>query len=98
MGSGRTNAGADAERVAHPETSRAVRVWPHQVHGTADTLYKRYLLFDNVVDPAAIGPRERYEVVARSVRGGLSQHWLRTENTYERLNPKHAFTTSSWSV
>ena len=38
-----------------------------------------------------MGPRERYEAVARSVRDVLSQRWLRTEQTYERENPKRVY-------
>ena len=48
-------------------------------------------MFDNVVDAAAVGPRERYEAVARSVRDILSQRWLRTEQTYEHENPKRVY-------
>ena len=48
-------------------------------------------MFDNVVDAAAVGPRERYEAAARSVRDVLSQRWLRTEQTYERENPKRVY-------
>src|SRR5687768_6501769 len=61
---------------------------PIQFTGTGDALYERHLMFDNVVDGAALGPRERYEAAARSVRDVLSQRWLRTEQTYERKNPK----------
>ena len=64
---------------------------PIQFTGTGDALYERHLMFDNVVDPAAVGPRERYEAVARSVRDVLSQRWLRTEQTYERENPKRVY-------
>src|SRR5262249_30441731 len=39
--------------------------------GTADALYERHLMFDGVVDPSAVGPRERYEAAARSVRDVL---------------------------
>ena len=59
--------------------------------GPDDALYERHLLFDNVVDPAAGRPRERFEAVARSVRDVLSQRWLRTESTYERENPKRVY-------
>ena len=41
--------------------------------------------------PAAVGPRERFEAVARSVRDVLSQRWVRTEETYERENPKRVY-------
>ncbi|HEV3061294.1 MAG TPA: glycogen/starch/alpha-glucan phosphorylase [Vicinamibacterales bacterium] len=59
--------------------------------GGADALYDRHLLFDNVADPAAAGRRQRYEAFARSVRDILSQRWVRTEETYERENPKRIY-------
>jgi starch phosphorylase len=64
---------------------------PIQFTGTEDALYERHLMFDHVVDGAAVGARERYEAVARSVRDVLSQRWLRTEQTYERANPKRVY-------
>ena len=64
---------------------------PIQFTGTGDALYERHLMFDNVLDPVAVGPRERYEAIARSVRDVLSQRWLRTEHTYERENPKRVY-------
>lgn len=48
-------------------------------------------MFDNVVDLTATGSRERYEAIARSVRDVLSQRWLRTDQTYERQNPKRIY-------
>ena len=64
---------------------------PVALTGRADALYERHLFFDNVADPAAAGPRERYEALARSVRDVLSQRWVRTEQTYERVNPKRVY-------
>jgi starch phosphorylase len=64
---------------------------PVELTGTADALYERHLLFDNVADPAGAGPRERYEAFARSVRDILSQRWVRTEQTYESVNPKYVY-------
>jgi starch phosphorylase len=64
---------------------------PVELTGTADALYERHLFFDNVADPAAAGPRQRYEALARSVRDILSQRWVRTEQTYERVNPKRVY-------
>src|ERR1041384_3613153 len=64
---------------------------PVELTGTADALYERHLLFDNVIDPATSEARERYEAFARSVRDILSQRWVRTEQTYERANPKRAY-------
>jgi starch phosphorylase len=59
--------------------------------GTANALYERHLLFDNVVNLTSTGPRERFEALARSVRDILSQRWVRTEETYERENPKRIY-------
>jgi starch phosphorylase len=64
---------------------------PVEFTGTDNALYERHLLFDNVVDLASAGPRERYEAFARSVRDILSQRWVHTENTYERVNPKRVY-------
>jgi len=64
---------------------------PVELTGSADGLYDRHLLFDNVTDPAAADARQRYEALARSVRDVLSQRWVRTEQTYERANPKHIY-------
>src|SRR5882672_6949919 len=53
--------------------------------------YERHLIFDNVIDPAAAGPRERFEAFARSVRDVLSQRWIDTDNAYARANPKRVY-------
>jgi starch phosphorylase len=62
-----------------------------QFTGADTALYERHLLFDNVVDPKTVGPRERFEAFARSTRDLLSQRWLLTENTYHRENPKRVY-------
>src|ERR1700726_1768858 len=59
--------------------------------GTENALYERHLVFDNVVDLAAAGPRERFEALARSMRDILSQRWIKTEDTYARENPKRVY-------
>ncbi|MGE0824355.1 MAG: glycogen/starch/alpha-glucan phosphorylase [Candidatus Binatia bacterium] len=64
---------------------------PVQFTGTDEALYERHLLFDNVIDLASVGNRERFEAVARSVRDLLSQRWILTEKTYERENPKRVY-------
>ncbi len=64
---------------------------PVELTGSPDALYERHLFFDNVIDPATAGARERYEAFARSVRDVLSQRWVRTEQTYERANPKRIY-------
>jgi starch phosphorylase len=64
---------------------------PIQFTGTHDALYERHLFFDNILDPAEVGAHERFEAVARSVRDVLSQRWVRTEQTYQRKNPKRVY-------
>src|SRR6478752_5271090 len=64
---------------------------PVQLTGTSDALYERHLVFDNVMDAATIGARERFEAIARSVRDVLSQRWIRTGETYDRKDPKRVY-------
>jgi starch phosphorylase len=61
---------------------------PVKFNGTEDALFERHLLFDNVLNEAATGPRQRFEAFAHSVRDILSQRWVLTEETYDRENPK----------
>jgi glycogen phosphorylase len=64
---------------------------PIRFSGHQDALYDRHLLFDDVIAPAAAGPRERFEAAARSVRDVLSQRWVLTEGTYDQKNPKRIY-------
>jgi starch phosphorylase len=64
---------------------------PIQFTGTTDALYQQHLMFDNVSDPAELGPRQQYEALARSLRDILAQRWRRTEHTYDRENPKRVY-------
>jgi glycogen phosphorylase len=76
------------------DTSKLIQQYgcgPVQFTGTDNALYERHLIFDNVVELMAAGPRERFEAFARSVRDVLSQRWLHTEKTYERANPKRVY-------
>lgn len=50
-----------------------------------------HLAFDNIVDPAAIDARERFEAFARATRDFLSQRWLKTGDAYARQNPKYVY-------
>ena len=78
-----------------PDTMAALRrqygCGPVELAGAADALYERHLFFDGVIDPAAAGARDRYEALARSLRDVLSQRWVRTEQTYDHLNPKRVY-------
>jgi len=64
---------------------------PIHFSGADDALYERHLLFDDIVAPAAAGPREQFEAAARSARDILSQRWVRTESTYDREDPKRVY-------
>jgi starch phosphorylase len=64
---------------------------PVKFVGTEDALFERHLAFDHVIDPAAAEARDRYEALARAVRDVLAQRWVRTEQTYERENPKRVY-------
>ena len=92
MTSDRTPAGARTRAV--PGMDKLLEQYgcgPIRFTGTHDALYERHLFFDTVMDPAAVGPRERYEAVAHAVRDILSQRWVRTEKTYESQNPKRIY-------
>jgi starch phosphorylase len=91
--SGDTTTAAPATAV-DPEIRKLLDQYgcgPIQFTGTGDALYERHLMFDNVVDAQALGPRERFEAAAHAVRDILSQRWLRTEDTYDRENPKRVY-------
>src|SRR5882724_7884749 len=64
---------------------------PVHLFGTQNGLYERHLLFDNIIERTAADSRDRFEAFARSVRDILSQRWVSTESTYERLNPKRIY-------
>jgi starch phosphorylase len=64
---------------------------PVELTGSANALYERHLIFDDVIKPAAAEPREQFEAFARSVRDILSQRWVLTEDAYERENPKRIY-------
>jgi len=77
-----------------PETAELLDKYgcgPIKFTGSGDALYERHLMFDSGVDPGEVGPRERYEAIAHSVRDILSQRWHRTGHTYDRENPKRVY-------
>src|SRR5580693_9000485 len=83
-----------ATAAGHDESAKLREKYdcgPVQLSGTEHALYERHLFFDHVIKPTAVGPRERFEAFARSVRDILSQRWVLTEDTYERENPKRIY-------
>jgi starch phosphorylase len=77
--------------VPAPDLVEQYGCGPAALTGADHALYERHLLFDDVIDPATAGPRQRFEAFARSVRDILSQRWVRTERTYARENPKRIY-------
>src|SRR5690349_433966 len=67
---------------------------PVKLTGTDDALYERRLVFDHVVGPEEAGPREQFEAVAAAIRDVLSQRWVRTQQEYDRANPKQVYYVS----
>jgi len=83
-----------ARAAGSKELSKVIEQYgcgPVQFTGTNDALYERHLIFDNVMDAEAIGERERFEALAHSVRDVLSQRWIRTEQIYDRTDPKRVY-------
>ncbi len=64
---------------------------PVQFSGNIDALFERHLRFDDIVDPAAAGARQKFEAAAHAVRDVLSQRWIETQQTYDRENPKRIY-------
>src|SRR5947208_9575556 len=91
----RTKSGIETPAPTQSDSTAKLRsqygCGPIEFAGTDNALYERHLVFDNVVDLAAVSPRERFEAMARSVRDMLSQRWIKTENTYTRENPKRVY-------
>jgi starch phosphorylase len=77
--------------VAGPDLLEQYSCGPIPFSGHHNALYERHLLFDNVIDPAVAGPRERFEAAARSVRDALSQRWVQTDRVYAQEDPKRIY-------
>jgi starch phosphorylase len=87
---GMAASGAKAAKEDSSELLKQYGCGPIQFMGT-DGLYERHLHFDNIIDEKLIGPGERFEAVARSIRDVLSQRWVLTDKTYEQKNPKRVY-------
>ncbi len=59
--------------------------------GRPDAMFERHLLSDAVVEPSDAYDRQRFEALARSVRDLLAHRWIRTQQTYDRHNPKRIY-------
>src|SRR5215468_2397774 len=64
---------------------------PVRFAGDPNASYERRLVFDHVVEPKRATTREKFEAVARALRDLLTQRWLKTDQTYDRVNPKRVY-------
>src|SRR5947209_14429915 len=64
---------------------------PVKFTGTDDGLFERRLVFDHVIDPKEAGPREQFEALSSALRDVLAQRWVKTNQTYDRANPKQVY-------
>ncbi|HJZ58479.1 MAG TPA: glycogen/starch/alpha-glucan phosphorylase, partial [Gemmataceae bacterium] len=64
---------------------------PVRFAGDPNASYERRLVFDHVVEPKRATTRERFEAVARALRDLLTQRWLKTDQAYDRANPKRVY-------
>ena len=62
-----------------------------EVHRDRRRALRTRLVFDHVVAPEDAGPREQFEAVAAAIRDVLSQRWVRTQQEYDRANPKQVY-------
>src|SRR5215510_3722307 len=59
--------------------------------GKEDALYERRLVFDHVMNPADAKPRDQFEALAEAIRDVLAQRWVKTNQQYDKTNPKQVY-------
>jgi starch phosphorylase len=64
---------------------------PVPFSGEPGAFYERHLVFDHVVRVEQADTREQFEAVAGAIRDVLSQRWLKTDATYDRVNSKQVY-------
>ena len=79
----------DARAVT--EAPRRYQCGPVHFSGDENASYERHLVFDHVIDCGEASDRERFEALARSLRDLLTPRWLKTQQTYDRENPKRVY-------
>jgi starch phosphorylase len=95
----RQKAAVEARKpTAHQQEHRTAKMLldqyecgPIAFSGVPGALYERHVVFDHVVGLDQSDPRQRFEAVAWAIRDVLSQRWLKTDATYDRLNPKQVY-------
>jgi len=53
--------------------------------------YERHVVLDHIVPIDAAPARTCFEAISSSLRDKLAQQWLRTQQTYDRENPKRVY-------
>ncbi len=61
------------------------------MNNTFIALYDQHLMSENLTDNERAQARERYEAFASAVRDMLAPQWLKTQETYNRVNPKRVY-------
>src|SRR5262249_30791518 len=84
-----TSAPSAADGIA--ELLRHYGCGPVAFTGTDDALYERRLVFDHVIDAKQAGPRDQFEALAWALRDVLAQRWVKTNQQYDRANPKQVY-------
>ena len=74
-----------------PELPGQYECGPVRFAGDPNASYERRLVFDHVVEPKRATTRERFEAVARALRDLLTRRWLKTDQAYDRANPKRVY-------
>jgi starch phosphorylase len=83
-----------AQQQDHPTGKMLLEQYecgPIEFSGVPGSLYERHVIFDHVVRLEQSDQRQRFEAVAGAVRDVLSQRWLETDETHERVNPKQVY-------
>jgi starch phosphorylase len=86
-----------ATPTAHPTPNGPAKLLEHYgcgpiaFTGKDDALYERRLVFDHVIDPKTAGPREQFEALSAAIRDVLAQRWVKTNQHYDRTNPKQVY-------
>jgi starch phosphorylase len=88
---------AKSGTTAHPAATGTANLLerygcgPVAFTGKDDALYERRLVFDHVIDAKAAGPREQFEAVSAAIRDVLAQRWVKTNQHYDKTNPKQVY-------
>lgn len=64
---------------------------PVPFSGMPGAFYERHVVFDHVVRLEQADARQRFEAAAWALRDVLTQRWLKSDATYDRVNPKQVY-------